>query len=187
MSKNIIWNYSPPDLIRLLWSLIITKIFFRRARLIRQPTRVRGYKNMIIGKRFTTGQYCRIEAGYRSNIKGVNKSLFIGNDVQINDNCHIASIQSVKIGNRVLIASKVYISDHDHGGTNLIDLAIPPALRPLISSPVYIADDVWIGEGVTILRGVSIGRGSVIGAGAVVTKSFPEFSIIVGVPGRRVN
>jgi lipopolysaccharide O-acetyltransferase len=188
MSKKISWSYSPPDFIRLIWSYLITKIFFRQARLIRQPTRIRGYENMIIGKGFTTGQYCRIEAGYCSNINSdTQKTLIIGDDVQINDGCHIVSIKKVIIGNRVLIASKVFISDHDHGGTALSDLITPPALRPLVSSPVLIGDDVWIGENVSILKGVTIGNRSVIGAGAVVTKSFPEDSVIVGNPGRRVN
>lgn len=51
-------------------------------------------------------------------------------------------------------------------------------------APVVIEDDVWCGANVTILKGVTIGRGSVVAAGAVVTKSFPPYSIIGGVPAR---
>lgn len=50
--------------------------------------------------------------------------------------------------------------------------------------PVVIEDDVWIGANVTILKGVTIGRGSVVAAGAVVTKSFPPYSVIAGVPAK---
>lgn len=50
--------------------------------------------------------------------------------------------------------------------------------------PVVIEDDVWVGANVTILKGVTIGRGSVVAAGAVVTKSFPPYSVIGGVPAR---
>lgn len=50
--------------------------------------------------------------------------------------------------------------------------------------PVVIEDDVWCGANVTILKGVTIGHGSVVAAGAVVTKSFPPYSIIGGVPKR---
>lgn len=55
---------------------------------------------------------------------------------------------------------------------------------PENDAPVVIEDDVWTGANVTILKGVTIGRGSVIAAGAVVTKSFPPYSIIGGVPAK---
>jgi lipopolysaccharide O-acetyltransferase len=187
MKNNIIWNYSMPDLLRLIWSMIITKIFFTKVRIIRQPSRVRGYKNMMIGCGFTTGQYCRIEAGLSKINTKNNKSLIIGNHVEINDFCHIAAINSIVIGDNVLIASKVFIADHDHGETDLESLQISPSSRVLISSPVFIGDRVWIGEGAAILKGVTLGSGCVVGAGAIVTKSFPDNSIIVGVPGRRIN
>lgn len=51
-------------------------------------------------------------------------------------------------------------------------------------APVIIEDDVWCGANVTILKGVTIGQGSVVAAGAVVTKSFPPYSIIGGVPAK---
>lgn len=53
---------------------------------------------------------------------------------------------------------------------------------PENDAAVVIEDDVWTGANVTILKGVTIGRGSVVAAGAVVTKSWPPYSIIGGVP-----
>lgn len=55
---------------------------------------------------------------------------------------------------------------------------------PENDAPVVIEDDVWTGANVTILKGVTIGRGSIIAADAVVTKSFPPYSIIDGVPAK---
>lgn len=52
---------------------------------------------------------------------------------------------------------------------------------------VIIEDDVWIGSNVTILKGVTIGKGSIVAAGAVVTKSFPPYSIIGGVPAKLIK
>ncbi|NJL55866.1 acyltransferase, partial [bacterium] len=41
--------------------------------------------------------------------------------------------------------------------------------------------------GVKILDGVAIARDCIVGAGAVVTKSMPEFSIVVGIPAKVVK
>ncbi|MBU1390955.1 MAG: antibiotic acetyltransferase [Gammaproteobacteria bacterium] len=51
-------------------------------------------------------------------------------------------------------------------------------------SPVLIGNDCWIGANVLILGGITIGNGVIIGAGTIVTKSIPDFAIVVGSPGR---
>ena len=88
------------------------------------------------------------------------------------------------IGDHVLIASDVFITDHDHGEITRVAMDVAPALRPLVCSPVTIGNNVWIGEKVVILKGVEIGEGCVIAAGAVVTKSMPSYSVIGGIPAR---
>lgn len=176
-------SYSFIDYLRLIYSVVLTRLFFNPARVIRQPTRIRGFKHMSVGRGFTTGQFCRIEAGYSDSIICA-KTLVIGERVQINDACHIAAAASISIGDDVLIASRVYITDHDHGVATAESILLKPIDRELVVSPVVIGDRVWIGEGVSILKGVVIGEDSIVGAGAVVTKSFPPRSVIVGVPAR---
>ena len=183
-SNKLDSKYSIPDYFRLAWSVLITKIFFGEARIIRQPTRIRGYSNMSIGQRFTTGQYCRIEA---ADGVGGGPTLVIGNDVQINDKCHIAALKNIFIGDNVLIASNVFISDHDHGDTSPENLKKPPVHRPLIINPVIIGKNVWIGENAIVLKGVVIGESSIVAAGAVVTRSVPPFSVVAGVPARLIK
>jgi sugar O-acyltransferase (sialic acid O-acetyltransferase NeuD family) len=62
-----------------------------------------------------------------------------------------------------------------------------------ISPNVTICDNVEIGEGVhigagaTILPGVQIGKWCVIGAGAVITQNLPDYSLVVGVPGKIIR
>jgi acetyltransferase-like isoleucine patch superfamily enzyme len=136
---------------------------------------------MEIGAGFTTGQYCRIEAG-RPN--SATKSLKVGRSVQINDRCHIAAIDSVVIGDNVLIASNVFITDHDHGDTSFESLRLRPIERPLCHAAVKIEKNVWIGQNAVILKGVSIGESAVVAAGAVVTRDIPAFSVAAGNPAR---
>ena len=51
-------------------------------------------------------------------------------------------------------------------------------------APVRIGKNSWIGNNVSILKGVEIGERSVVAAGSVVNRSFPNDSIIGGVPAK---
>ena len=118
---------------------------------------------------------------------GKNKSTLIkiGNNTVIQPFSHIASALSIEIGNECLIASHVYISDHDH---DLRDPRKSPIGNSMLMClPVKIGNRVWIGERVCILKGVTIGDGAIIGAGSIVTKDIPTKSIAVGNPARIIK
>jgi lipopolysaccharide O-acetyltransferase len=174
-------------LLRLTLDVTITKIFFPRARIVRRPFYIRGPSFIKIGKKFTAGVGLRLDAFPDKK----QDCIKIGNNVQVNDYVHICAIESLSIGDNVLIASRVFITDHNHGSYSGLmehsDPEMPPAKRKLISSPVHIGDNVWIGEGAGVLPGVRIGKGSVIGCGAVVTRDIPEYCLAVGSPARVVK
>ncbi len=169
--------------------LFLTKLSYPQARLMRRPIYLRGRRWMQIGKGFTCGPGLRMDVFPQSPTK--EALLRIGADVQMNDYVHVAAAKSVMIGDRVLIASKVFISDHDHGcyrGDLSQDTPLtPPSKRALYCLPVVIEDDVWIGEFVAVLPGVTIGKGSIIGAHSTVTKNIPAYSIAVGSPAKVVK
>ncbi|MDR0972375.1 MAG: hypothetical protein LBM61_00130, partial [Prevotellaceae bacterium] len=178
--------YSLVGYIKLFVYLLRTKLICPQARIIRFPIDLRGRQYMDFGQHLTTGRGCRLEAFSTSH----NKCLLFGNDVQINDYVHISAMERVVIGNNVLMASHIYISDNSHGaykGDSQSTPDIPPIKRDYYVAPVQIEDNVWIGEGVIIMPGVSVGHGSVIGANSVVTKNIPADSIAVGNPAKVIK
>ena len=50
-----------------------------------------------------------------------------------------------------------------------------------------VGDNVYIAAGAKLLGGISIGSYSIIGANSVVLESFPSYSIIAGLPARRIR
>lgn len=181
-------RYGFLGLIRLAKNWLLTRIFFPRARLVRFPIYVRGISSMEIGEGLTTGVNVRLDA---TAPRGSPPVLRIGRHVQINDSVHIGAIEQVVIGDYTLIASRVFISDHNHGTYQVQDAAsapeVPPADRPLSSRPVHIGRNVWLGEQVCILPGVTIGDGAIVGANSVVTRDIPPNSIAAGNPARVIR
>ena len=176
-----------------IFCLIFYKVrgwfIFNNARLIRFPFRVRGKQYIKIGKGFTTGFNCRIDALNINNF-GEKYLIEIGENVEINDEVHIGATQKIIIEDNVLIASKVYISDHNHGSYKGDEQDSPmsiPKERKIHSSPIRIEKNVWIGELCCILQGVTIGEGSIIGAMSVVTKDIPPYTIAVGSPAKLIK
>lgn len=174
-------NYSFFEKIKNVFYLIGTKCYCRRARLIRFPIVVRGKKYIDFGTRLTTGKRCRIDV----NGKHTQKVLCFGNNVNIGDDVRISCVEGIRIGNHVLMGSKILIIDNSHGsykGEDQSSPMVPPNERPLYSSPVEIGDNTWIGEHAVIMPGVCVGKGCIIGANSVVTKSIPDYCIACGAP-----
>jgi acetyltransferase-like isoleucine patch superfamily enzyme len=152
------------------------------------PMYLKGGKYIKIGSDFNCDHRLRLDAYDEYLGNKYFPEILIGDHVSIQKDCHIGAINKIVIGNNVLMASKVYISDHSHGEITLETLKLPPAKRPLFSKgPVIIEDNVWLGEGVVVLPGVTIGENSIVGANAVVTKSIPKNSVAAGNPARIIR
>lgn len=186
----MISTYGFFGMLKMIWYVINTKIFFPGARIVRFPIDVRNKKYIDFGKNLTTGFGCRIET-FPSADNSSKKLLIFGNNVQMNDYVHITAMEKVQIGKNVLLASKIYISDCSHGSysgdANDTSPLSVPAERPLFSKPVVIEDNVWLGEFVSVLPGVTIGKGSIIGANSVVSKDIPANVIAVGSPAKPIK
>ena len=177
-------------LFRLCFDFVNTKLFYKRARIIKVPYDIRGRNFIDFGRNLTIGRNSRIEVYELQNSK--NRPLLkFGKNVQLNDFVHITVMGTVEIGDNTLIASKVYISDCSHGiysGTeNDTNPQIAPIERQYKIGSVKIGKNVWIGEFVSILPNVEIGDGVIIGTMSVVNKSIPPYCIAVGCPAKIIK
>lgn len=114
-----------------------------------------------------------------------NSKIVIGNNTIIGKNNSFAAIDGVIIGNDVLFAGYVHITDHNHGYK---DIKQPIMKQPLITKgPVVIDDSCWLGFNCEVLSGVHIGTHAIVAARAVVTKDVPSYCIVAGNPARIVK
>jgi lipopolysaccharide O-acetyltransferase len=179
-----LFNKSLYDLFNITISFFYTKFFFKNAKLIRLPFYRTKLGQFNYGENFSLGPNAIIDI---VNLQG---KLVIGDRFNAYHRLHIGVMQSVHIGDDVLIASNVCIDDCSHGwykGSIHSDPKIAPNERPLIAAPIHIGNKVWIGEGAMILPGVSIGDGAIIGAGAIVSKDIPAYSIAAGNPAKVIK
>lgn len=167
---------------RLLRSKVHVRAEVKNPRNIRVGARVKILANaavdglsygdgVILGDGVTLNPYVRISG-----------RVHIGQGSEINNFTFLAgSSEAILIGANVLVGPHVTMVSANHG---FADPTIPIKYQPGLARQIVIEDDVWIGAGAVILPGVRIRRGSIVGAGAVVTKSFPQGSILTGVPAQ---
>lgn len=127
----------------------------------------------IINTRVERGVFIKVAPGANLKIKNSyigSYSLIIAHDsIEINSHCSIGEMvvirdQNHQYGKEILLKD----SGYDTAG-------------------IVIGENVWLGAKSTILKGVNLGKNVVVGAHSLVNKSFPEGSIIAGIPAKPMN
>ncbi len=134
------------------------------------------------GGRVIVGKKTTLDVGVV--LRAYGGSIDIGDHCSVNPYSVLYGDGGLKIGNGVRIAAHCVIVSANH---RFDDLSRFIYLQGQDPKRVVIEDDVWIGAGARILHGVTIRKGTVVAAGAVVTKSTEGYSIVAGVPARKIS
>ncbi len=111
--------------------------------------------------------------------------IVIKENTSIGRNATISAAKKIIIGRNCLISYNVSVLDQNHG---FEDVTMPPKFQGLdIPETIEIGDDCFIGAHSFILKGVVLGKHCIVGANSVVTKSFPPFSVVAGVPAKKIR
>jgi maltose O-acetyltransferase len=104
--------------------------------------------------------------------------------LQIDEFTFIGKVE-IALHDKVIIGKNVCIND----GVKLLSAShdtSDPEWRH-IKAPIILKDYCWVATNAIILHGVEIGYGAVVGAGSVVSKSVPDFGIVIGNPAQVIQ
>lgn len=135
---------------------------------------VRGIYHRMMGMKIGRGS----QLNMRTYLLGPG-SFSIGEHSHVNPGCLIDYRGGVEIGSCVSISHRVMLitGGHDVQSKEFCE----------IRKPIKIGDYVWIGAGATVLQGVDVGEGAVVAAGAVVVNDVAPFTIVGGVPAKKIG
>lgn len=107
------------------------------------------------------------------------KNISIGEGTVVGYNCDLDGRRGLEIGKNVNISSDVmlYTLQHDYQDKGFA----------AVGDKVIIGDYAWISARAIILPGVIVGEGAVVAAGAVVTKTVEPYSIVGGIPAKKIG
>ncbi len=129
-------------------------------------------------------KFIELGGGFKSLISA--KANIGSYDVEIGDG--VILMDGVNVSNSVSIGkgSMIYYNSnitHDCKIGEFVEIA--PSVSVL--GRVIVGDFCRIGANATVLPDVILGKHVTVGAGTVVTKNFPDYSVIAGVPAKLIN
>lgn len=109
----------------------------------------------------------------------------IGNDVYIGRYVYLTACDRIVISDGCVLSEHVYIADLTHGFYPQKGLIMRQHLES--KGAVYLGPNCFLGYRATVMQGVSLGEWCIVGANSVVTRGFPPYSMIAGVPAKLIK
>ena len=124
-----------------------------------------------------------------SNFQAMLGEIRIGKRVHIGSYVNIGARDPVVIEDYVAIGASTKIYSNSQAiikGKRMSGSMIPENEKAYKSAPIILRKDSFVGVNCTILPGVELGVGSVVGANSVVTSSVAPWSIVSGIPAKKL-
>lgn len=148
---------------------------FRNAVINKIPSRhFRRFVDRLMGVRIGSGSFL-----FRRSEILFPKGLSIGDNSTIGWFSLLDARGGIRIGNNVTIASyvKFVTGSHDINSSQFEAQFLP----------ITVGDYVWICTGAMVCQNVTIGEGAVVAAGAVVVKNVDPYTVVGGVPAKKIG
>lgn len=106
----------------------------------------------------------------------------VGRDTWIGPHALLDGSGRLEIGAGCNLSAGVQVYTHD-----TVERVLSEGRREISRAPTRIGDHCHLGAAAVVAKGVSIGHHSVIGACAFVNRDVDPFSVVAGVPARRIG
>jgi acetyltransferase-like isoleucine patch superfamily enzyme len=148
----------------------------------RSYVNVSNCSKVVLGNRVCLGKEVEIGSDYCD--------IVIGDDVSVQDRTIVRG--SVKIGSFSLIGPDCHISTVSHNfitsPNELIrDQDLDTNADDKLPKAIAIEEDCWLGANVNVLPGVRIMKGSIIAANSLVIRDIKPFSVVGGIPAKKIT
>lgn len=110
----------------------------------------------------------------------------IGNRVKINAMVYICAAVTIEDG-VMISASTTFTNDRFPRATTPDLMSLRPSEPDEHTLPTLVREGATIGAGCVIGNDLEIGRWAMVGMGSIVTKSVPDFHLVLGSPARSVG
>ena len=172
--------------------LLLTQFFYKfhfesigKKTIIFKPLKLLNSQNITIGDNVNIEENVTLYSVDKYNNTAYGGKIFVGDNTYINSSCNITAANEIHIEENVVIAFNVSFFDFNH---NFDNIHIPVKYSNLkLLGKIRISRNCWIGMNVAIIGNVTLGEYCIVGANSVVTKSFPSYSIIAGVPAKIIK